>query len=354
LLIIVDARRKPEWLTFARERHLGPLVSEDMEVAMSAKTLKGAVATTCAALSLLVVVTGAIAAPSVSLCISSKKGADVKSGECPSDTKTVTYTSVKLPAEPEAQQTLLSILPYIKYVASGVGSKPTIQFSGANVQILSGTGTEETLNGAGNLIVGYDPSPRAQTGSDNLIVGTEQEFTSYGSIVGGTDNTIEAPFSDVFGARNLVLGEDSSIIGGYQNAAYGSNSTIIGGQLNQTGKEVTGEGGGLATVAGGVENNAEGIASVIGGGSSNVATGTLSSASGGVANKATGDFSWMGGGSNNEAKGQNSSVTGGIYGTAEGLWSSVDGGFQDSATGKYSAILGGKVKSISTEYGVSP
>ncbi len=33
------------------------------------------------------------------------------------------------------QETLKSILPYVKYVATGVGGKPTIQFSGANVHI---------------------------------------------------------------------------------------------------------------------------------------------------------------------------------------------------------------------------
>jgi hypothetical protein len=36
------------------------------------------------------------------------------------------------------QETLKSILPYIKFVASGVGGKPTIQISGANVQIVNG------------------------------------------------------------------------------------------------------------------------------------------------------------------------------------------------------------------------
>jgi Collagen triple helix repeat (20 copies) len=36
------------------------------------------------------------------------------------------------------QETLKSILPYVKFVASGVGGKPTIQISGANVQIIHG------------------------------------------------------------------------------------------------------------------------------------------------------------------------------------------------------------------------
>jgi hypothetical protein len=36
------------------------------------------------------------------------------------------------------QETLKSILPYVKYIASGVGGKPTIQLSGVNLQILNG------------------------------------------------------------------------------------------------------------------------------------------------------------------------------------------------------------------------
>jgi hypothetical protein len=36
------------------------------------------------------------------------------------------------------QETLKSILPYVKFVASGVGGKPTIQISGANLQIING------------------------------------------------------------------------------------------------------------------------------------------------------------------------------------------------------------------------
>lgn len=53
--------------------------------------------------------------------------------------------------------TLKEILPYIKYVASGVAGKPTIQFSAVNVQVLSGAGsTKAAVNGEGNLVVGYD------------------------------------------------------------------------------------------------------------------------------------------------------------------------------------------------------
>ena len=46
------------------------------------------------------------------------------------------------------QETLKSILPYVKYVAPGVGGKPTIQISGANVKIVNGElSTEPSTSG---------------------------------------------------------------------------------------------------------------------------------------------------------------------------------------------------------------
>src|SRR5262249_17051572 len=139
----------------------------------------------------LMMASGALAASSVSLCVSSKQGVPVTSGECPANTKNVTYTPVVLPSEPAAQQTLISILPYLSFAPEGVGGKPTIQVTGANLQIVSGSGkTNGPVNGAGNLIIGYDdvaecptetefcnqPLP-PQTGSHNLVLGTSQEYT---------------------------------------------------------------------------------------------------------------------------------------------------------------------------------
>jgi len=63
------------------------------------------------------------------------------------------------------------ILPHINYETSGIGKQPTIQFSGVNLQVINGSGSETILNGTGNLIVGYDPTPGTQTGSHNLLLG---------------------------------------------------------------------------------------------------------------------------------------------------------------------------------------
>src|SRR5579862_5068092 len=69
------------------------------------------------------------------------------------------------------------------YVASGVGGKPTVQFSAVNLQVISGSGsTSGAVNGEGNLIIGYaeDTSGHPQSGSNDLIVGSENGWKSYG------------------------------------------------------------------------------------------------------------------------------------------------------------------------------
>ena len=134
------------------------------------------------------------------------------------------------------QETLQSILPYIKYVSSGVGGKPTIQFSGVNLQILNGEGSTEATNGAGNLIIGYDENPHAepQTGSHNLVVGSEQRYTSYGSILGGRDNKALGPYNFVVGVGNVARNEGSSVSGGFENTAGFELSSIFGGKKLST------------------------------------------------------------------------------------------------------------------------
>src|SRR3712207_9039769 len=69
---------------------------------------------------------------------------------------TLFRSKVAIPESAADQETLLAILPHISYTATGVGGKPTIRFSGVNVQVVSGSGaTEGTVNGVGNLVVGY-------------------------------------------------------------------------------------------------------------------------------------------------------------------------------------------------------
>jgi hypothetical protein len=98
------------------------------------KALRGMAVVGGLAMSLaLVLASGAMASSTITLCLTEKAGAAKSGGvegKCPLPTEKVKYTKVALPKEESEQQKLLAILPYIKYVASGVGGKPTIQVLG--------------------------------------------------------------------------------------------------------------------------------------------------------------------------------------------------------------------------------
>lgn len=130
------------------------------------------------------------------------------------------------------QETLKSILPYVKYEEKGIDEKPTIQLSGVNLQIVNGS-SETSTNGEGNLLIGYDEAPGAkQTGSNNLVVGPIDQYTSFGSIIAGEDNRALGPFSVVLGSHNTAEGSYSSITGGTNNMTEAQHSSVTGGYDN--------------------------------------------------------------------------------------------------------------------------
>ena len=71
-----------------------------------------------------------------------------------------------------------------------------LTMSGMNVQVVDGSGdTSGVVNGFGNLIVGYNEKGFAatRTGSHNLVVGLNHEYTSYAGLVAGNSNVIWPP-----------------------------------------------------------------------------------------------------------------------------------------------------------------
>ena len=184
----------------------------------------------------------------------------------------------------------------------------SVVFEGANVFVQSGSGsTDGTVNGLGNLIVGYNEftgiRSTDQAGSHNLVVGSDNGFTSYGGIVSGESNRTAAPYS--------------SVVGGYSNAAIGSFSMVLGGSdASATGKYA-------ATVAG-------------------------------ILNDASGDYSVVLGGASNEATGDYTSVSGGESNTASGSRSSILGGYRNTASGSYTTVYGGQSQTASTSYAYKP
>jgi hypothetical protein len=257
----------------------------------------------------------AAAASSVYLCVPSTAGASVTSGG--STGTCSTGTPVALPSEKVEQEKLISILPDIKYEASGIDSKPTIQFSGVNLQVIDGAGSETTVNGAGNLILGYDEKPKAQTGSHNFLLGgPENSYYSYGGIVGGGhSNTISGPYASVLdGAENTATGISSIITDGHSNKTTDTYASINGGCGNYTGT-------GTYVVSATCTNTTY--------------TGYFASILGGTGNQASGENSTVSGGGSGEASGVNASITGGSHGKAGYRASTVLGGLEEVTQAEY-------------------
>lgn len=204
---------------------------------------------------------------------------------------------------------------------------PHIIIEGANLHIRSGSGGTDDLGGLlyglGNVVIGYneqDQILRARSGSHNLVIGSGHGFSSYGGLIAGFGNEVNAP--------------NSSVSGGTGNAANGWASSISGGEGNLA----TGD---SSSVAGGIENRAVAKNASVTGGSGNEANGLAASISGGQRNRVTGDFSSVTGGADNQAVATNASVTGGTDNVASGLASSVTGGQRNLAIGESSSVTGG-------------
>lgn len=315
-------------------------------------------------LAVFLTMVGAASASALKLCVPRKQGSALvtpKHGRCTKGYKLTTVGAEGREGKPGARgkpgaegktgpegkagttgfsdgelETLRSLLPHIKFVGAGVGGKPTIQFSAVNVQVVNGEGKTASVNGEGNLVIGYDEDPGlrrskpgVQTGSHNLILGEEQEFTSAGGIVAGELNTITAPFASITGGIDNSASEvDASVSGGFDDSASGGISSVSGGTENTAS-------GAQASISGGEKNDAKGFNVWIGGGRLNVATEVASSVGGGDENEALANFSWIGGGQENVASGE---------------WASVSGGGGNHASGKYSSILGEKNLTASKEF----
>lgn len=235
----------------------------------------------------------------------------------------------------------------------------TILFTGVNVQIVNGLGGTFSANGTGNLIVGYNAQDNYQyycsdgqytnendcvspnvwgtnqrSGSHNIVAGHGNDYTQYGSILGGFRNVSNGTFNTLGGAINIASGWTSNVVGGYNNTANGEASTVSGGETNIASGRFSSVSGGrfneasdyTSTVSGGYENTSSAHASNVSGGRGNIASGFASNVSGGFINIASGDASSVSGGSDNESSRYNSAVSGGSNNIASGNDSSVSGG----------------------------
>ena len=167
---------------------------------------------------------------------------------------------------------------------------PHLMITGANLHVRSGSGsTDGTVNGLGNLVVGYNearPADSDKSGSHNLVVGSEHNFSSYGGLVVARRNEISAPWASVSGGGfSSARGNYCSVSGGYGNDASGQDTSISGGYYN------TAYGAG-ASISGGSYNYASGPESSVSGGSGNYATGFGASVSGGLGITVSSNHKW--------------------------------------------------------------
>jgi hypothetical protein len=195
----------------------------------------------------------------------------------------------------------MALNPYLTVHAS----TPTAVFSGINIQITNGLGKTDSINGLGNLIIGYD-EPRGMThGGYAVCSNGEHTDPAVCRANGGTWSP-----NHKSGSHYLVVGPHNS---------YSQYGGLVAGSGNVSN-------GPCASVSGGANSNASGRNASVSGGLANIASGQFSAISGGVENKASGIDSSVSGGWQNLARGEKSSVTGGYRNQANGLTSAVSGG----------------------------
>ena len=166
----------------------------------------------------------------------------------------------------EAQVAVLMDL--LEGVSRGIDpetDQDTITFSEMNVQIVNGMDSTNSMNGTGNLIIGYnqsrswfDPCPEfadcvdRRTGSHMLVIGFANNYTSWGGMVVGILNETAGDYASVSGGvGNTASGFLASVTGGAVNTASGVQSSVSGGFVNTaSGLQASVSGGGVKEASG--------------------------------------------------------------------------------------------------------
>lgn len=249
------------------------------------------------------------------------------------------------------------------------GATKTIRLSGVNLQIVNGTGSTLTKNGAGNLIIGYqevrgpdDFEPaNDRSGSHNLVIGLRHNYSAIGGLIAGLHNSVTANHGSVTGgSSNRASGIAAAIPGGSFNRATGSRALVAGGAQNHASAD-------FSTLVGGQLNSATGgFATGIGGGgpfpqNGNQAAGDFSVVAGGGSNHANGHWSFVGGGAENSTgdasdpgRGRYSAAVGGSRNRTVGDTSAAVGGRDNRATGGHSLAAGAQGNDAAGDFSIAP
>lgn len=321
----------------------------------------------CALLVSLAVPAGAAADSPVTICVPTAANTAIKTpaagGSCAAGT---TAAPLARQADLDAAKTRIAELETL--LAGVTRTASALRISGTNLQLVDGSGKTDSKTGKGNLIVGYNETPGAQTGSHNVIVGDSHTATSYASLIAGNKNQSKAPYQLLGGYNNISSGQYASIPGGYANTVTSTYGSIVGGGGNLASAYAATIAGGCGNVAGtgtsAKESTCapEGRFQSVSGGTFNKARASSASISGGCGNEVGTvqpaetqcetlpgtRFQWMGGGIANliEANSIGTAAVGGQLnrvGTSgvEGDYAAAVGGNRNRATGTSSVALGG-------------
>ncbi len=229
----------------------------------------------------------------------------------------------------QAKSPVMALNPYLTVDPT----QHRVRFTGVNLQLVNGTGHTDTINGRGNLIIGYDlvrtddsyfcadgqyPDKSTcegsgqtwatshKTGSHYLVIGDMNNYAQYGGLVVGAYNTSTGPSASVSGGNgNAASGPYASVGGGDWNAASGPYTSVSGGHVNTAS-------GSSASVSGGQANTASEVSTSVSGGHANTASGSTASVCGGYLNTASGGNASVSGGRQRSATGPHDWVAGGL------------------------------------------
>lgn len=206
----------------------------------------------------------------------------------------------------ELEEMVAALTDKLACVSSSSDSTDLV-FEGCNLHVHNGAGLTNSVNGLGNVIIGYNedvtvPTPKVRTGSHNLVVGPDHTYSSSGGFVAGVTNSVTAT--------------NASVCGGASNIASGPSSSVSGGVANTASAE-------WSSVSGGVDNTASNRWSSVSGGRANTASGEESSVSGGRWNTASGSFSSVSGGDLNMSEASSSSILGGLNQSTTAVYQTV-------------------------------
>ena len=287
-------------------------------------------------------------------------------------------TQAQLEDAQEALALVNALLPLLSVEAGDHG--PVVLLSGANLQVVNGEGSTETVNGLGNVIIGYDEATTdtevedVKEASHSIIAGKGHRYEGYGGIITGEENYLQGNNSVILATTGSSSASDFTVIlagygheisalaggailgGANHHISSLSSGVIVSGNNHTLGAPDSSDGDGTANhifIGGGVSGVATADYATVLGGSESTVTGEQGTVVGGESGWAAGQASLVAGGSGSKASGYASLSAGGEANDAQDLVSSVVGGGASKAVGRGSTVVGGYDRWTSADYATS-